>query len=118
MRGSSQLSSGSSQLSTARALLSVSTLKRRSLPAARGNTEKMALTSGDCSSAKPTLDATGKRSKLTGKAKGTLTYRTKFNREWTKFYFFIVSVKGDVYKLFCTLCQRKIACDHQGKHDM
>ena len=55
---------------------------------------------------------------MTGKAKDTLTYHTKFNREWTKIYPFIVSVKGDVYKFFCTPCQRKIACDHQGKRDI
>ena len=56
---------------------------------------------------------------MTGKAKDTLTDSTKFNREWTKIYPFIVSVKGDVYKFFCTpACQRKIACDHQGKRDI
>ena len=58
-----------------------------------------------------------KRMKGLGKA-GAAVYRTKFNRAWTKTYPFIAEVKGDPYKFLCTVCQRQVACEHQGKHDV
>ena len=39
-------------------------------------------------------------------------------RPWTKTYSFIAEVKGDPYKFLCTVCQRQVACEHQGKHDV
>lgn len=58
-----------------------------------------------------------KRMKVLGKA-GAAVYQTKFNRAWTKTYPFILGVKGDPYKFLCTVCQRQVACEHQGKHDV
>ena len=58
-----------------------------------------------------------KRMKGLGKA-GAAVYRIKFNRAWTNTYPFIAEVKGDPYKFLCTVCQRQVACEHQGKHDV
>ena len=49
---------------------------------------------------------------------GAAVYRTKFNRGWSKTYPFIVGVKADPFKFLCTICQRQIACEHQGKRDV
>ena len=58
-----------------------------------------------------------KQTNVSGKA-GAAVYRTKFNRGWSKTYPFIVGVKADPFKFLCTICQRQIACEHQGKRDV
>ena len=58
-----------------------------------------------------------KRMKVPGKA-GAAVYKTKFNKAWTSSYPFISGVKGDPYKFLCTVCQRQVACEHQGKRDV
>ena len=54
----------------------------------------------------------------TSKKAGAAVYRTKFNHSWTKTWPFVLEVKGDPYKFLCTVCGRRVACDHQGKPDV
>ena len=49
--------------------------------------------------------------------RGAATYRTKFDKEWTKEFPEIV--KGSTpYNFLCTVCRIDRSCSHQGKADI
>ena len=45
-------------------------------------------------------------------------YHTRFHREWTKIWPFIVQISDNPFMFQCTLCLRQISCEHMGKADV
>ena len=56
-------------------------------------------------------------SKIT-KRKGAATYKTKFNKTWSKTWPFICEVREDAHSFHCTICRRNVSCSHMGKRDV
>lgn len=52
------------------------------------------------------------------KYSGAFKYKTKFNREWTKNWSFIVSVPDDLFCAKCNICAKKFSVAHQGIADV
>ena len=57
-------------------------------------------------------------SKKAKKQLGAGSYKTKFNKEWTKEYPFIQASTNSIYKFYCTMCSRDVSCGHMGRADV
>ena len=49
----------------------------------------------------------------TRKLERSVTYRCKFDKEWSKKNTCIQPVKEDPHVFFCTICSKKVSCSHQ-----
>jgi hypothetical protein len=58
------------------------------------------------------------KKRVTTKSKGAATYKTIFNKEWSKEWPFIKDVKGNPHQFLCTICNRQINCSHMGQCDV
>ena len=57
-------------------------------------------------------------SKRAKSATGAGKYHTRFHCEWTKIWPFIVEISDNPFMFQCTLCLRRVSCEHMGKADV
>ena len=50
--------------------------------------------------------------------KRKMKYKSKFSKEWTKTWPFIVALPGDIDFISCTVCSRRVSCQYQGVRDV
>ena len=68
----------------------------------------------DDQSSGPELESRPKRARFLGAYK----YKSKFSKDWTKTWTFIVSMPHDPFSFRCTVCCKTLSCAHQGITDV
>ena len=46
---------------------------------------------------------------------GAASYRTKFNKAWTKNWAFVQAVPENAHSFYCTVCRKNIPCQYAPK---